>query len=131
MGACSGHEGAIYSSTKQIGGLNTFSLNINNAVLDVTSFGNSWKEHIDGVKDFSGSASGYLDYKDAVQKEIVDKILSSSESTLTLDFKVTNDLTLTGSAKISSLSTTVAVSDKVGISFNFVGNGALNIKQVS
>lgn len=131
MGACSGHEGAIYSSTKQIGGLNTFNLNINNATLDVTSFGNAWKEYIDGVKDFSGSASGYLDYKDAMQKEIVDKILSSSESTLTLDFKVTNDLTLTGSAKISSLSTTVAVSDKVGISFNFVGNGALNIKQVS
>lgn len=131
MGACSGHEGAIYSSTKQIGGLNTFNLNINNATLDVTSFGNAWKEYIDGVKDFSGSASGYLDYKDAMQKEIVDKILSSSESTLTLDFKVTNDLTLTGSVKISSLSTTVAVSDKVGISFNFVGNGALNIKQVS
>lgn len=131
MGACSGHEGAIYSSTKQIGGLNTFSLNINNAVLDVTSFGNSWKEHIDGVKDFSGSASGYLDYSDVVQKEIVDKILSSSESTLTIDFKVTKDLTLTGSVKISSLSTTVAVSDKVGISFNFVGNGALNVKQVS
>lgn len=131
MGACSGHEGAIYSSTKQIGGLNTFSLNINNAVLDVTSFGNAWKEHIDGVKDFSGSASGYLDYSDAVQKEIVDKILSSSENTLTIDFKVTKDLTLTGSVKISSLSTTVAVSDKVGISFNFVGNGALNVKQVS
>lgn len=131
MGACSGHEGAIYLSTKQIGGLNTFSLNINNAVLDVTSFGNSWKEHIDGVKDFSGSASGYLDYSDAVQKEIVDKILSSSESALTIDFKVTKDLTLTGSVKISSLSATVAVSDKVGISFNFVGNGALNVKQVS
>lgn len=131
MGACSGHEGAIYSSTKQIGGLNTFNLNINNATLDVTSFGNAWKEYIDGVKDFSGSASGYLDYKDAMQKEIVDKILSSSESTLMLDFKVTNDLTLTGSVKISSLSTTVAVSDKVGISFNFVGSGALNIKQVS
>lgn len=131
MGACSGHEGAIYSSTKQIGGLNTFSLNINNAVLDVTSFGNSWKEHIDGVKDFSGSASGYLDYSDAVQKEIVDKILSSSESALTIDFKVTKDLTLTGSVNISSLSATVAVSDKVGISFNFVGNGALNVKQVS
>lgn len=131
MGACSGHEGAIYSSTKQIGGLNTFSLNINNAVLDVTSFGNSWKEHIDGVKDFSGSASGYLDYSDTVQKEIVDKILSSSESTLTIDFKVTKDLTLTGSVKISSLSATIAVSDKVGVSFNFVGNGALNVKQVS
>lgn len=131
MGACSGHEGAIYSSTKQIGGLNTFSLNINNAVLDVTSFGNSWKEHIDGVKDFSGSASGYLDYSDTVQKEIVDKILSSSESTLTIDFKVTKDLTLTGSVKISSLSATISVSDKVGISFNFVGNGALNVKQVS
>lgn len=131
MGACSGHEGAIYSSTKQIGGLNTYSLNINNATLDVTSFGSGWKECIDGVKDFSGSASGYLDYKDAMQKEIVDKILSSSESTLTIDFKVTKDLTLTGSVKISSLSTTVAVSDKVGISFNFVGDGALNIKQVS
>ena len=129
MAACSGHEGAIYSSTKQIGGLNTFNLNINNATLDITSFGNGWKQYIDGVKDFSGSASGYLDYSDAMQKEIVDDILSSAETTLTLDFKVTKDLTLTGSVKISSLSTTVAVSDKVGISFNFVGNGAINVKQ--
>lgn len=131
MAACSGHEGAIYSSTKQIGGLNTFNLNINNATLDVTSFGNAWKEYIDGVKDFSGSASGYLDYSDAMQKEIVDNILSSNKTDLTLDFKITKDLTLTGSVKISSLSTTVAVTDKVGISFNFVGNGALNVKQVS
>ena len=131
MAACSGHEGAIYSSTKQIGGLNTCNLNINNATLDVTSFGNAWKEYIDGVKDFSGSASGYLDYSDAMQKEIVDNILSSNKTDLTLDFKITKDLTLTGSVKISSLSTTVAVTDKVGISFNFVGNGALNVKQVS
>lgn len=131
MAACSGHEGAIHSNSKQIGGLNTFNLNINNATLDITSFGNNWKEYIDGVKDFSGSASGYLDYLDAVQKEIVDNILSSNKTDLTLDFKVTKDLTLTGSVKISSLNTTVAVSDKVGISFNFVGNGALNVKQVS
>lgn len=131
MAACSGHEGAIHSNSKQIGGLNTFNLNINNATLDITSFGNNWKEYIDGVKDFSGSASGYLDYLDAVQKEIVDNILSSNKTDLTLDFKVTKDLTLTGSVKISSLSTTVAVTDKVGISFNFVGNGALNVKQVS
>ena len=129
MAACSGHEGAIYSNTKQIGGLNTFNLNINNATLDVTSFGNAWKEYIDGVKDFSGSASGYFDYLDAMQKEIVDNILSSAETTLTLDFKVTKDLTLTGSVKISSLSTTVAVNDKVGVSFNFVGNGAISVKQ--
>lgn len=131
MAACSGHEGAIHSNSKQIGGLNTFNLNINNATLDITSFGNNWKEYIDGVKDFSGSASGYLDYLDAVQKEIVDNILSSNKTDLTLDFKVTKDLTLTGSVKISSLSTTVAVTDKVGISFNFIGNGALNVKQVS
>lgn len=128
MGASGGHEGAIYSSTKQIGGLNTYSLNVNNGTLDVTSFGSNWKEYIDGVKDFSGSASGYLDYSDAMQKEIVDKILSSSESTLTLDFKVTKDLTLTGSVKISSLSANLSVTDKVGIAFNFVGNGALTVK---
>ena len=71
------------------------------------------------MKDFSGSASGYLDYKDAMQKEIVDKILSSSESTLTIDFKFTYIWIPVGLLICLTV-----------IAFNFVGDGAINVKQV-
>ena len=128
MAAISGHKGAIKSETKTLGRLQSFSLNINNSVIDVSELGKDWKEYIEGIKDWSGSASGYLDYEDTMQKQITDSIISGATTGLTLDFKVHDTLELTGSVLISSLSITVSTSDKVGVSFNFTGSGAISKK---
>lgn len=129
MAAISGHKGAIRSETKTIGRLQSFSLNINNSIIDVSELGKDWKEYIEGVKDWSGSASGYLDYEDIMQKQITDSIISGATTSLELDFKVHENLVLTGSVLIASLSITVSTSDKVGVSFNFTGNGAISKKE--
>ena len=87
--------------------------------------GKGWKESIETVKDWSGSLSGSLDYEDAAQKAIIDKFLGTDRTLVTLDFVITSALTLSGTASLSSISTGASVSDKVTISCNFTGNGAL------
>ena len=125
MAATAGVDGSIKIGSNVIGYIDNFSLNINQGVADVSSLGKSWKESIETVKDWSGSLSGSLDYEDAAQKSIIDKFLGTDRTLVTLDFVITPALTLSGTASLSSISTGASVSDKVTISCNFTGNGAL------
>lgn len=125
MAATAGVDGSIKIGSNVIGYIDNFSLNINQGVADVSSLGKSWKESIETVKDWSGSLSGSLDYEDAAQKAIIDKFLGTDRTLVTLDFVITSALTLSGTASLSSISTGASVSDKVTISCNFTGNGAL------
>lgn len=127
MAATAGVDGSIKIGTNTIGYIDNFSLNINQGVADVSSLGTMWKQSIETVKDWSGSLSGSLDYADAAQKAIVDKFLGSDRTTLELTFVVSSELTLTGAASLSSISVGASVSDKVTISCNFTGNGALSV----
>ena len=125
MAATAGVDGSIKIGSNVIGYIDNFSLNINQGVADVSSLGKSWKESIETVKDWSGSLSGSLDYEDAAQKSIIDKFLGTDRTLVTLDFVISSALTLSGTASLSSISTGASVSDKVTISCNFTGNGAL------
>lgn len=125
MAATAGVDGSIKIGSNVIGYIDNFSLNINQGVADVSSLGKGWKESIETVKDWSGSLSGSLDYEDAAQKAIIDKFLGTDRTLVTLDFVITSALTLSGTASLSSISTGASVSDKVTISCNFTGNGAL------
>lgn len=127
MAASAGVDGSIKIGTNVIGYIDNFSLNINQGVADVSSLGKMWKETIETVKDWSGSLSGSLDYSDAAQKAIVDKFLGSDRTYVTLTFVITADLTLEGDASLSSISVGASVTDKVTISCNFSGSGALAV----
>lgn len=128
MAAMAGKDGLIKIGTNKIGYIDSFNLTINNSTSETNSLGESWKKYIETGKDWSGSCSGTLDYEDAAQKEIVDKMLADTSGTFTLDMKVNTNLTLSGSVVFNSLSPSVSWGDKISVSFNFVGNGALTKK---
>lgn len=128
MAATAGVDGSIKIGSNVIGYIDNFSLNINQGVADTSSLGKMWKESIETVKDWSGSLSGSLDYEDAAQKAIVDKFLGTDRTLVTLDFVISPSLSLSGTASLSSISIGASVSDKVTISCNFTGNGALTEK---
>lgn len=127
MAASAGVDGSIKIGTNVVGYIDNFSLAINQGVADISSLGKMWKESLETVKDWSGSLSGSLDYEDAAQKAIVDKFLGSDRTSVTLTFVISSDLTLEGTASLSSISIGANVSDKVTISCNFTGNGALAV----
>lgn len=125
MAVMAGKNGAIYLGGTKIGYIDNFSLNINLGSAETSSLGDQWKQFIATCSDWSGSVSGTLDYGDSQQKAIVDEFLNPSDTALTLSFKVSADLTLEGAAFYTSMSITGSVSDKVAVSFNFQGTGAL------
>lgn len=127
MAASAGVDGSIKIGTNVVGYIDNFSLAINQGVADISSLGKMWKESLETVKDWSGSLSGSLDYEDAAQKAIVDKFLGSDRTSVTLTFVISSDLTLEGTASLSSISIGANVTDKVTISCNFTGNGALAV----
>lgn len=131
MAVMAGKNGVIYMAGTKIGYIDNFSLNVNLGSAETSSLGDQWKQFIATCSDWSGSISGTLDYGDTEQKAIVDEFLNPSDAALALAFKVSPSLTLEGTAFYTSLSITGSVSDKVAVSFNFQGTGALAEQEAS
>lgn len=126
MSVLAGKDGAVRLSGKKIGYIDNYSLSIEQGTSEVSSFEEQWKTFVGTAKGFSGSFSGTFDYGNTQQKSIIDNLISANASTsVTLNFKVSASLSLTGTAWISNASIGAAHGDKITISFNFQGSGAL------
>lgn len=126
MSAYAGKDGVIKVGTNAIGYIDNFSIAVNVTTSETNSLGKDWKEHIEAGRDWSGSLSGTLDYSDAAQKAIIDAVLTHSTTKLTGTFKVNDTLSFSGSFTVTSLSITGSWGDKIAVSFNFTGDGALS-----
>ncbi len=127
MAVLAGKDGEVKLSATKIGYIDNFSLSIEAGTAEVSQLGEQWKGFIGTAKGWSGSFSGTFDYADAQQKSIVDNLISGNASTsVTLAFKVSATLTLTGTAWISNGSVGASHGDKITISFNFQGTGAIS-----
>ena len=130
MAVMVGKDGAIKLDENQIGYIDNFSINVNQGSAETSQIGESWRKYKPTCKDWSGSLSGTLDYADAAQKAIVDDLASSTPAgeALSCEFKVGPALTYEGEIHITSISITGSFSDKIAVSINFQGTGALSIK---
>lgn len=126
MAVMAGKDGRISIGDNVIGYIDNFNLIINAGPIEVSQIGKAWKEHILGARDWSGSLSGTLDYADAAQKAIIDDLLSNNDTEYDLELVVSKSLTLTGAALFSSVSITGSQGDKIAVSVNFQGTGALS-----
>ena len=125
MGRTAGKDGEIKIGGKKIGYIDNFSLAINVTTSETNGLGKEWKEHIETGRDWSGSLSGTLDYSDEAQKAAIDAVLTHQTTKLSGAFKVSDDLAYNGSFTITSLSITGSWGDKIAVSMNFEGDGAL------
>lgn len=125
MAVMRGCDGKITVGTNDVAYIDSFSLSMNVGSAEVSSLGNEWKAFVATSKDWSGSASGTLDYTDAAQKKFMDDFIATGSASATAKFKVASDLTLSGSINMTSLSINASHGDKVSVSFNFQGTGAL------
>ncbi len=127
MAVLAGKDGEVKLSSTKIGYIDNFSLSVEAGTAEVSSLGDQWKAFIGTAKGWSGSLSGTFDYADAQQKSMVDNLISGNASTsVSLSFKVSASLTLTGTAWLSNASIGASHGDKITISFNFQGTGALS-----
>ena len=131
MAVMAGKNGEIKIGENKVGYIDNFSLNVNLGSAETSQIGKQWRDYIATCSDWSGSLSGTLDYADTAQKEVVDELLTPSDTALTGEFKVGPALTLTGNFFITSISITGSFADKVAVSINFQGTGTLASKQTT
>lgn len=127
MAVMAGKDGQVKVGEKVIGYIDNFSINVNIGSAETSSIGKTWKEFISTVQDWSGSLSGTFDYADLAQKAIIDKyiVAAPDQSPLTAIFTLNTALDVSGSILVTSIGSSAAHGDKVTISFNFQGTGAL------
>lgn len=128
MAVMAGKNGLIKLGDNNVGYIDNFSVNINLGSAEVSQIGEQWREYIPACSDWAGSISGTLDYADTAQKEVVDELLTPTDQLFTVELKVGPTLTVTGNIIITSASITGSFADKVAVSFNFQGSGALSVK---
>lgn len=124
MTAVVGFEGHVKIGTHVVVLLNSWELSSSADILDITSFGDDWKNKLAGLKDWNAKASGQYDFSDTDgQKAIWDAFLAGS--TVGLELSPDGTQKFTGNAYIKSPPIKAGVADTVTVEFDFEGNDAI------
>lgn len=128
MSVLAGKDGSVKRGSNKIGYIDNFSMSIEQGTSEVSEFEDQWKKYVGTSKGFSGSFSGTFDYGDTNgQKAIVDDLIGNGGE-VDLQFKTSMGLVLVCTAQISNGSINGSHGDKVAVSFNFQGTGAMTKK---
>lgn len=107
-----------------------WSINSTLDMADISRQGQHWKEGIPGLASWSGSFSGQFVAGNTEQKAFFDNLIAATPGTKLTDVKFLLDAStnaLTGNIYITGFSIDTRVSDKVGFTINFQGDGALSL----
>lgn len=133
MAATKGKDGAIYagstSSTGALGDIDSWNLNPTIEVADITSYGSSFRQRAQTIKDWTVEASGTLNRADAKQADLLAQFESGATDTSVL-FKLFTTTSRTtkywsGTGVLTGGTITSSVADKVAVTFSLSANGAL------
>ncbi|MCL5045570.1 MAG: phage tail protein [Actinobacteria bacterium] len=125
--AIAGKGGAVYIGANKVAEIGNWSLDLEGETLETTSFDSAgWKEFIAGLKGWSGSAEGNwkVDADATGQKALQDALLNGTTVSLELRVNATPNK-YSGSALVTKVGVEAGVDDKVSVSFDFQGTGAL------
>lgn len=127
MAVMAGVDGIVKVGTDTIGYIDTWSITRTQNTGEISQLGNRDQEYIPTDRNWSGSMSGSFDYADAAQKEIIDQLIGTGTPTILACTFVTNaDLILSGNVIVTSVALGATHGDKVTLSINFQGTGALS-----
>ena len=123
--ALTGKDGGVYIGTNKVAELSNWSLDLGADTPETTNFDSAgWKQFIAGLKEWSGSAEGNWKMGDTSgQKAIQDAWLNGVA--LNLEFRLNATNKYVGSALVTSIGVETPVDDKISISIEFQGTGAL------
>lgn len=106
-------------------------INVEAATIDTTSKNSEgWAESIYGLRSWSGTCTIIVDFQEVTNKgykELLTYITSKSTISMVAEktTEATLDVSLSGTALITSVGLSVPMEDKVSTTFSFVGTGPL------
>lgn len=103
-----------------------FSLELSKDIIEDVSFGNTYKEKVPSIKDWTASADGSVDFDaDSGQKALYDSF--EAGTLLTYAFGLTADTYFEGEAYIESMSIDNSAEGKAEISISISGSNGVTL----
>jgi predicted secreted protein len=123
--AISGKLASVYVGANKVAEMNGFSLTCGATDIDVTNLdSNGWKEIIQGILEWSVTSDGnFVPSDTGGQAALIAAWISGT--TVGMVFNVNSTIKFSGDAYVKPSSITTNVNEKVAISFDFTGTGAL------
>ncbi len=124
--ALAGKGATIKVGTAVITEMENWKLDIGGNTLETTNFGSAgWKQFIQGLKEWSGSCEGNWNVAGDTsgQKALQDALLNGT--TVSVEFNLNGTNKYTGTAYVTKISTDAPVGDKIKVSIDLQGTGAL------
>ena len=110
-------------SAAAVGYLNTWSVNMSADVVDVSAFGNRWKQNVNGSVGWTGSISGFCDLADTGQIAVESSLTEGTSIDVYFFLSGTNYRY--GEAAITGISTEDTHNGVVTFSADITGTGEL------
>lgn len=109
-----------------------WNLNVQVDTTETNRKGQNWKELISGQAGFSGDASLQFVPGNTEQKALIDNIIAATPGALLTDIDFlldtsSNAFVPSTGVILTSMAVAAPVGDKVSVSFNFAGTGALTV----
>ena len=104
--------------------MSSFSLEMSTDIIEVVAFGNTYKEKIPSIMDWSASADGNCDFETGHgQAELIEAYQGGE--LITIGLGITENIYFEGTCYIESLSIENASDDSPTISIEFAGSNAI------
>lgn len=126
MASLSGTAGSVVlmtGGTTNIVGIGEWSLDIGGEAVEITAFGNQWREYITGLKDYTFNFSGRGD-TDASQATLRTAILAGSVLAFRLYDSDTTYWNIS-SAVFTGMGPSISYDGRAEASYDFQGSGSL------
>lgn len=106
--------------------MSSWEVELSKDIIEVVSFGNTYKEKVPSIKDWSASADGAVDFDtDAGQRGLVEAF--ENGTLLTFGFGITEDIFMEGTGYIESLTITDESDGNVTCSISVAGSNAITL----
>ena len=124
MAALVGYNGAVKIGANSVALMDSWELSPSANVMDITSFGDSWKVKLSGLKDWTAKVSGKYDFTDTNgQMALWTAFLNGT--TVSLELDVDGSHKFTGTAFVKSPPIKVGVDATESVEFDLEGSSAL------
>lgn len=107
-----------------IGHMSSFSLELSTDIIEVVAFGNTYKEKIPSIMDWSASAEGNCDFEAGHSQDDLIEAYQNGDL-ITIGLGITDKIYFEGTCYIESLSIENASDDSPTISIEFAGSNAI------
>lgn len=126
MSATVGKDGGVVVSGSTVTFIDSWNLNLNSEVVDVTSYGDTARVRVQTFRDWGVDIEGTLDRSDAMQAALLDQFEDGTLAAVVIRLKTAASAYWYGSAVLRTGAVRSRVADKVSVSFSFDSAGALN-----